>query len=335
MNDSVLACLVALFVVALVGAAAAVLAALWARDTAHKVDGLAIVVLDRVPAIVVATETPPTHSVALAPPSPAPPVIAAEEIAPSTDAGDPERATIKTEPRPGDEEPYTEAEKAVLRARAEQEAEARSRRRDEAVNAERARAEAAQDETDGRWRGGAPSLVDAVEPPQTGPSMSGERPRRDAMAVPLVDARGEVVVPLPPPPAPPPPDFAAIRRQAEEQAARFGAEDAEAAVCEAREQRKRAEATRIAAIAEEALRPSVDPEEYTHVYAGKVDLGRLLAAPPAVPNGSTAQRIVPGRARTILPAPITPRPRPPQARREAEETQLSSGVRRSDPRVEP
>ena len=70
------------------------------------------------------------------------------------------------------------------------------------------------------------------------------------------------------------------------------------------------------------------------MYAGRVDLGRLLAAPPAVPNGSPAQRIVPARARTLLPAPITPRPRPPQARREAEETQLSSGVRRSDPRVE-
>ena len=125
-----------------------------------------------------------------------------------------------------------------------------------------------------------------------------------------------------------------MRREAEEEAARFGAEDAEAAVCEAREQRERAEAARIAAIAEEALRPSVDPEEYTHVYAGRVDLGRLLAAPSAVPNGSPAPRTVSARARTILPAPITPRPRPPQVRRDAEETQLSSGVRRSDPRVE-
>ena len=285
MNDSVLACLVALFVVALVGAAAAVLAALWARDTAHKVDGLAIVVLDRVPAIVVATETPPTHPMALAPASPAPPAP---------------------------------------------------------VDAERARAEAAQDETDGRWRAGAPSLVDAVEPPQTGPSMSGERPRRDAMAVPLVDARGVVVVPLPPPPAPPPPDFAAVRRQAEEEAARFGAEDAEAAVCEAREQRERAEAARIAAIAEEALRPSVDPEEHTQVYSGRVDLGRLLAVPPAprmAPGGATApgtrRPMVSAHTPTVLPPPIAPpRPRPPQARREAEVTQLSQGVRRADPRAE-
>ena len=370
------------FVLALMAATGGTFAAVWARSSALKVDDLAAIVIpllarlkqtvdpDPMGAAVVAAGAAPAPPIVERASAPAAsfrlPVLAAvteaeeeerRESAPvhalpapvaglgddaSEDAG---RATIKTPARPGDDEPYTEAEKAALRAQAEAEAEARSQRRDAAVRAELARAEAEtrQDEADARWRDGAPSLLDAVEPPITGPSVSGERARRVPIAIPPVDARGAVVVRLPPPPAPPPPDIAAVRRYIEQQAARFGAEDAEDAVREAREQRQRADAARVAAIADEALRPSAEPEERTKVYSGKVDLGKLLAVPPLT-------RALPGVAAPVHPAGPRPPssapsgaslpPAKPRARADSSPTLTSNGVvrgprQRFDPRVEP
>ena len=160
---------------------------------------------------------------------------------------------------------------------------------------------------------------------------------RATMKMPAVDAHGAIVrrppPPPPPPPAPPPPpDVAAVRRRAEEEAARFGAEDAEAAVLEAREQRQRADAARIAGMVEEAVRPSVEPDETTHVYSGRVDLGKLL---PVVPAPRTPARV----GRLMHASPGGPA-KPPRAKLPSSPTLVSAGIapgprQRFDPRVEP
>ena len=263
-----------------VAAGAALLAAVWSRSGAHRVDALAATVIPLLSRVKQKVDPEATVATVVAAAAAAPPPAIVEPAAPPS---------VSAVPLP------------LIRV----------------------------DEDDER-RESAPVHAGPLALEATPGDEVSEDTGRATMRMPAVDAQGTIV--RRPPPAPPPPDVATLRRRAEEEAARFGAEDAEAAVLEAREQRQRAEAARIAEMVEEAVRPSVEPDETTHVYSGRVDLGTLL---PVVPAPGTTARV--GR---LVPASPGGPARPPRAKLPSSPTLISAGIapgprQRFDPRVEP
>jgi hypothetical protein len=204
------------------------------------------------------------------------------------------------------------------------------------------------------------STPDPVEPPETGPSRSGERARRGDDERPAGYFAPYVVPAEPPAPDTLPPsstlgpgaaaDAAGSERR--RRAHELGQATERQRQLDARRQREAEEiARRVLPLSDEDAarpsgegfamdRPSWEGQTAVHERAQVEEGLRALPprpAPRVVPGGAARGRGE-GRPPGLLPPPpvaALPPPRPPRARHDSSPTLLSTGVVRPDPRAEP